>query len=126
MASNMKKEISGDMSARTIIFNVIYLGQCACGFGWKVTRKIALKESQTLEDLHNAIIINSFRWTDQHLYSFYMDGKAYSKNHDMEYTTPESRPEIFGQHPRTADIKLVDLNLRSSYIFLTLGMTIDS
>jgi hypothetical protein len=114
----MKEEIPNDMSARTIIFDVIYMGQCGCGFGRKVTRKIILKESQTLEDLHNTIIINSFRWTDEHLYSFYMDCKAFSNNHDMEYTTPGSRPELFGQHPRTADVKLVDLNLKPKQKFL--------
>ncbi|MCD6522166.1 MAG: hypothetical protein J7K68_00295 [Candidatus Diapherotrites archaeon] len=104
------------MGKKTIIFDVVYLGQCGCGYGRKITRKIEVKESQTLDDLHDAIINKSFKWTDIHLYSFFMDGKAWSDNRDMEYTrlVPEENLEY---DSRTADVCIRELNLRQRQKF---------
>ena len=59
--------------SKTIIFMIYYLGQCGCGFSREVARKIELKETQTLDDLHEAIIYQSFGWDDPHMYSFHFD-----------------------------------------------------
>jgi len=75
-----------DKGNKTLIFEVIYLGQCGCGFSRNVTRTIELKETQTLDDLHEAIIYQSFGWDDPHLYSFHFDNKPYSKNRKMKYS----------------------------------------
>ncbi len=65
---------------KTLIFDVVYLK----GMGHKpkerVMRRIELKETQTLDTLHNAIINKSFKWIDEHLYSFFMDNKPFSEN----------------------------------------------
>ena len=79
-------------SNRTIIFKVILK------YRKGIWRKIELKAEQTLEDLHD-LIQDALGWDDNHLYSFFMDNKFYSKE-DMEYTRP-SNPE--GR--KTADIK---------------------
>jgi hypothetical protein len=42
----------------------------------EVWRDIELAEDQTLEDLHLAIQ-QAYCWHDDHLYSFYMSGKAW-------------------------------------------------
>ena len=105
-------------SNRTIILDVIYLGQCGCGFNRKVTRTIELKETQTLEDLHEAIIFGSFGWNDPHMYSFHLDNKPYSKNNEMEYScNPE--PDIFsGRKPNSTKTKLSGLKLKKNQKFL--------
>jgi len=45
----------------------------------KLWRKIKLSHKHTLLDLHNAIQ-EAFDFGNDHLYSFFMDGKRYSKN----------------------------------------------
>lgn len=63
---------------KTIVFAVKYL--VAKG----IFRKIELKTTQTLKDLHNAIQ-DYLEWDNDHMYSFFMDNKFYSQNKDMEY-----------------------------------------
>lgn len=110
---------------KTILFAVRYLGQCGCGTSEKITRKIELKETQTLDDLHKAIIYKSFKWTDPHMYSFHFDNKPYSGNKDMEYTCePEAYNKqidnFFGIHGKrkSTKTKLKDLNLEKNQKFL--------
>lgn len=50
-------------------------------------RKIELKATNTLQDLHSSIQ-NALRWDNDHLYSFFMDNKMYSTDIDSEYTCP--------------------------------------
>ena len=45
---------------RTLIFQVYYLGQMGAGFSREVTRKIEMRDTQTLDDLHYAIIFIAF------------------------------------------------------------------
>lgn len=112
-------------SDKTAVFMVSYLGQCGCGFGEKITRKIELKETQTLDDLHEAIIYKSFEWSDPHLYSFHFDNKPYSRNKKMEYTfDPESYVKFpfdfsgtYGK-PNSSRTKLKDLSLTRNQKFL--------
>ncbi len=49
-------------------------------------RKIELRADQTLHDLHMAIQ-HTFEWDNDHLYAFYMSGKAWDS--DSEYRLPE-------------------------------------
>jgi len=102
---------------KTIIFKVDYLGHCGCGFKRNVTQKIEVKETQTLDTLHDAIIYKSFKWDDPHMYSFFLDNKAYSKNRKMEYTC-DFEPDFFGEQPNSSSTKLEDLNLKQNQKFL--------
>ncbi|MDP2926215.1 MAG: hypothetical protein Q8N99_07600 [Nanoarchaeota archaeon] len=103
--------------AQTIIFQVYYLGNCGCGEK-EIIRKIELKDTYTLDDLHNAIILKAFKWDDPHMYSFFMDNKPYSQNRKMEYScNPE--PDVFDDaKPNSTDVKLKDLNLKKNQKFL--------
>jgi hypothetical protein len=49
-------------------------------------RKIELRADQTLEDLHFAIQ-GAYEWDADHLYSFFMSGKAWDES--SEYRLPE-------------------------------------
>ena len=49
-------------------------------------RRLALPANRTLADLH-ALIQEAFEWDDDHLYSFWLDGKFWGAD-DTEYTTP--------------------------------------
>ena len=104
--------------SKTIIFEIIYLGQCGCGFSRNVTRTIELKETQTLDDLHEAIIYKSFGWDDPHLYSFHFDNKPYSKNRRMEYSCDREADFVSGEKPNSSNIKLSRLNLKKNQKFL--------
>lgn len=65
---------------KSYIFHVSLRGT---GRTW---RKIELCANQTLHDLHLAIQ-SAFDWDDDHLYAFYMSGKAWDRN--SEYGLPE-------------------------------------
>ncbi|MBM4467370.1 MAG: plasmid pRiA4b ORF-3 family protein [Chloroflexi bacterium] len=52
----------------------------------RVWRKIELQADQTLEDLHFAIQ-DAYEWDADHLYSFFMSGKAWDRG--TEYCLPE-------------------------------------
>ena len=112
-----KADVSGGSSG-TVIFLVYYLGQCGCGFNRKVERKIELKQSQTLDDLQEAIIWKSFGWDDPHLYSFFFDNIPYSKNLRMEYSRDVEADSFTGEKPNSTKAKLKDLNLRKGRKFL--------
>lgn len=105
-------------SQKTVIFMIYYLGQCGCGFNRKITRKIELKETQTLDDLHEAIIYRSFGWDDPHMYSFHFDNVPYSKNRKKEYSCDPNPDTFGGAKPNSSNIKLKDLNLKTSQKFL--------
>ncbi|MEK6872217.1 MAG: hypothetical protein AABX16_04910 [Nanoarchaeota archaeon] len=100
---------------KTIIFHVEYL--CS---EEKIIRKIELLENQTLDDLHEAIIYKAFGWDDPHMYSFFMDNKAYSQNRKMEYhCDPDGEMEFFNEgKPNSSNTKLKELNLKKKQKFL--------
>jgi len=106
-----------EKSNKTVIFDVIYIGQCGCGYEEEIIRKIELKETQSLDDLHEAIIYKSFKWNDPHMYSFFFDNIAYSRNRKMEYFC-NAEPDIDGKMPNSSSIKLRELNLRKNQKFL--------
>jgi hypothetical protein len=65
---------------KTYTFNVALQG------AGRVSRKIEIGAEQTLADLHLAIQ-NAYEWGDDHLYSFFMNNKAWDPS--SEYTIPE-------------------------------------
>jgi len=109
---------TGRDEGRTVVLQVHYLGQCGEGFSRKVTRKIEMEETQTLDDLHEAIIYRSFGWDDPHMYSFFFDNIPYSEARGMEYCC-STEPDLFsGEKPNPTSTKLGDLNLKEGQRFL--------
>ena len=91
-----------------------------------VHRAIAVRSDQTLVDVHYALQA-AFDWDDDHLYSFWLDGKFWSRE-GREYSHPfhasESdplAPFAPGPRPRSAEIRLSRLKLkknqRIAYLF---------
>jgi hypothetical protein len=111
---------TGKEGDRTIIFQVYYLGQMGAGFSRKVTRKIGMLETQTLDDLHETIIYKSLGWDDPHMYSFFFDNIPYSEARDMEYCCSTEPDLISGQRPNPTSRKLRELKLRKGQRFLFL------
>lgn len=94
-----------------------------------VRRTIAIREAQTLVDLHVALR-TAFEWDDDHLYSFWLSGTFWD-GPDVEYTAPfEPEPGV-----KTADIALDELSLaegqKIAYLFdfgdeWRVSLTVDS
>jgi hypothetical protein len=82
-----------------------------------VVRTIAVREDQTLEQLHEALRL-AFGWADPHLYSFWLSGKFWDDTD--EYTAPFGLEEM-GESKATADIAIGELRLRKgksiAYVF---------
>jgi hypothetical protein len=76
-----------------------------------VWRRIDVRSDQTLEDLHYAIQ-DAFGWDDDHLYAFYLSGKAWDQS--TEYVRPEGREPGM----RTARVRMDRLGLRQGKRFL--------
>jgi hypothetical protein len=86
-----------------------------------VRRTIAVRSDQTLVDLHGALQ-RAFGWDDDHLYSFWLDGKFWSRD-ATEHTHPfalESDP-FAGPGRKSAGRRLDRLRLakgqRIAYLF---------
>lgn len=73
---------------KTVIFDVVYLGSASREHRGKFLRKIELKGSQTLADLHDAIQ-EAMGWDDPHLYLFFVDGKEWSEDKSKLYRCPD-------------------------------------
>jgi hypothetical protein len=71
-----------------------------------VRARLAMRGDQHLTALHDALQ-EAFGWWDDHLYSFWLDGKFWS-DHDVELTSPVTPDE----GPRTADVPLAELDLQ--------------
>jgi hypothetical protein len=70
----------------------------------EVSRVIAVRGDQTLADLHE--LRDAFDWSDDHLYSFWLDGVHWGAK-QTEYTSPvEADPGV-----QTADVELGRLGL---------------
>lgn len=52
-----------------------------------IWRKIEMRETDTMQALHEEIQ-DVMEWDNDHMYSFFMDNKRYSKDPDMEVTCP--------------------------------------
>lgn len=84
--------------------------------GLPVVRTIAMREDQTLEQLHEALRL-AFGWAETHLYAFWTDGKAWSQNSEAAYWAPfELEPDR-----KSARVTLAELGLRKgksiAYLF---------
>src|SRR5947207_9349811 len=81
-----------------------------------VVRTIALRDDQTLEQLHEALRL-AFGWADPHLYAFWLDGEFWSQAAETAYYAPSELEE--GQ--RSARTPLTELELRKgksiAYLF---------
>ena len=81
-----------------------------------VTRRLALSSRQTLIDLHG-LIQEAFEWDDDHLYSFWLDGKFWGDT-QTEYTAPFGLEE---SEAASGDVELRRLGLRKgqriAYVF---------
>jgi hypothetical protein len=93
----------------------IYRFKVSLCYDQDIWRRIEVRSDQTLEDLHHAIQ-QAFGWDNDHLYAFFLSGKAWDTA--TEYTCP-----FRGRAPgrRTTRVRLSRLNLhprqRILYIF---------
>ena len=80
-----------------------------------VGAQLAVEESQHLTALHDAIQ-EAFGWLDDHLYSFWLDGRFWGSR-EHEYTSPDLPDEA----PATADVPISELGLKPgaaiAYVF---------
>jgi Plasmid pRiA4b ORF-3-like protein len=80
-----------------------------------VSRAIEVREDQTLADLHEGLR-KAFGWLDDHLYSFWLDGRFWG-GRSTEYTAPFEPDEDVA----TADVVISTLGLKSgaeiAYVF---------
>ena len=80
-----------------------------------VSRVIEVREEQTLADLH-AGLREAFGWWDDHLYSFWLDGRFWGSR-SSEYTAPVEPDEDVA----TADVVIAKLGLKRgakiAYVF---------
>lgn len=83
-----------------------------------VVRTIAVREDQTLEQLHEALRL-AFGWADPHLYSFWLSGKFWD-GEETEYTAPFEVEEM-GKEKKSARVPIGELGLRKgktiAYLF---------
>jgi len=81
-----------------------------------VLRTIAVREDQTLEQLHEALRL-AFGWGDTHLYAFWLDGTWWSQDRDAGYWAAFELDE--GQ--RSARVPVGELGMRKgkkiAYVF---------
>jgi hypothetical protein len=98
------------MGHPVFVFKVALAGQK------RIWRKIAVRGSQTLDDLHEAIF-DAFDRYDEHLYSFHFPkpgSKGRSRIRDAEeYVCAYAADDAFGGEPdaKTTDAKLASLGL---------------
>ena len=90
---------------QTYIFKVTY------EYDRDVWRKIEISEGQTLDDLHSAIL-DSVDFDDDHLYSFFLSGRAWDDS--TQYASPHADGRS------AAKVKIKDLRLRMKQKFLYL------
>ena len=90
---------------QTYIFKVTY------EYDRDVWRKIEISEGQTLDDLHSAIL-DSVDFDDDHLYSFFLSGRAWDDS--TQYASPHADGRS------AARVKIKDLRLRMKQKFLYL------
>jgi hypothetical protein len=78
----------------------------------QVWRDIELAEDQSLEDLHLQIQ-QAFGWYDDHLYSFFMSGKAWDQSTDIGSPWSDS-----GMHTHQVQIGQLDLKQGQKFLYL--------
>lgn len=89
--------------------------RCALADVKGVRRIVEVRSDQTLADLHSAIQ-DGFGWDDDHLYSFWLDGRFWG-DRGTQYTAPMELDDGVA----TADVPIARLDLRPgaklAYVF---------
>jgi hypothetical protein len=91
--------------------STLYRFQVAVEPARDVWRRIEMRGDQTLDDLHNAIQ-EAFEWDDDHLYAFYLSGKAWDE--DTEY----QRPFTEGRSAGRARLEHLALHARQRFLYI--------
>jgi len=78
----------------------------------EVWRDLELAEDNTLEDLH-LLIQDSFRWGDDHLYSFFLSGEAWDQGSEIGSPWSEARLH-------THQVQMGQMELQEGQVFLYL------
>jgi hypothetical protein len=78
-----------------------------------VWRTIDVRSDQTLEDLHYAIQ-DAFGWDDEHMYAFFLSGKAWDAS--TVYIRPEGRRP--GEHSARVRLDRLGLRLHKRFLYL--------
>lgn len=78
----------------------------------RASRTVALTGVHTLEDLHN-IIQKVFEWDNDHLYSFFMNNRAWSKT--QAYHSPHSQEGPFTDKKQLDTLSLVE---KKNFLYL--------
>jgi hypothetical protein len=99
------KPVAKPGAVLTYTFKVTYLGKPSV---WQL---IEIAENQTLDDLHYAIL-SAVDFDADHLYSFFMSGRAWDET--TEYASP------YAEGHSTARVEIGDLRLRMRQKFLYL------
>jgi hypothetical protein len=81
----------------------LYRFQVKLAWLQSVWRRIELRGDQTLHDLHN-VIQEAFDWDDDHLYAFFLSGKAWDE--DSAYESPYSEDGRSAARYRLASLPL--------------------
>jgi len=89
---------------KTFLFKVKFLRDK------RIYRIIEILGGQTLDNLHSAII-EAYDFDSDHLYSFFMNNKAWSDK-EYEYCSPYSK----GRHADT--IRISDLHIPKKFLYL--------
>lgn len=72
----------------------------------RATRTLALYAHHTLDDLHEAIQ-KAFKWDNDHLYAFYMNGERYATRYEIIGPHLDSETELFAWELSLAALGLV-------------------
>lgn len=91
--------------------STLYRFQVAVEPDREVWRRIEMRGDQTLHDLHYAIQ-DAFEWDDDHLYAFYLSGKAWDE--DTEYQRPFSEGRSAGR----ARLEHLPLHARQRFLYI--------
>lgn len=103
-----------DEPASLAALTTLYKFQIKLDWMKTVWRRIEMRGDQTLHDLHEAIQA-AFAWDDDHLYSFFMSGKAWDNT--SEYASPYNDE---GEGHNAAKVRLESLKLAPKQKFLYL------
>jgi hypothetical protein len=77
----------------------------------EVWRRIEMRGDQTLHDFHNAIQ-DAFEWDDDHLYAFYLSGKAWDED------TAYERPFTEGRSAGSVRLEHLPLHARQRFLYI--------
>lgn len=95
-----------------ITITLFFLHTFKVTFDHHVRRKVVLSAKHTMADLHQ-IIMKAFNFDDDHLYSFFMYGRKWSKD-------CIASPEDHSGHPNAVEVKIGSVGMRIGQQFMYL------